>query len=118
MRDNVLLLIVAGLLVCTTTSYADSSKTSVFQGTEDEVFNAAVLAVQSKWHIVFLDRPSKTFSFEKSAKLGADQHCGVVVKGEADGVHVTLTSNWGVGGLAPQLFKAIQDELAEHKQPH
>ena len=91
-----------------------------------QVFNAAVKAVQSKWHITLLDRETETMSFDANSGLACSASFEELPG--SSGVRVTLVSHaqngavgtFGMNGrIAKQLFKGIQDELSKQtKQPH
>ena len=117
-------LIVVLLVVCSVVLNAANQKTAVFQGTTDEVFNAAVKVAQVNWVISFMDRPTLTFSFPVPPTFASNGLlCGVSMEKESDGVHVTMHLQCGASHradkVAAQFFKDVQDELAKlAKQKH
>jgi len=128
MRWKLFLLVVIIVMTCSATLNAGSGKSEseTFQGTISQVFNAAVKAVQSKWHITLLDRETETMSFDANSGLACSASFEELPG--TSGVRVTLVSHaqngavgtFGMNGrIAKQLFKGIQDELSKQtKQPH
>ena len=121
MRWKLFLLVVTIVMMCSTTLNAANSKTATFQGTVDQVFNAAVKAAQSKWRVTFLDRETKTLTFDGNSEL--DCNIAVEEMPDSSGVRVTWTAHrksggttWGTTHIAEQFFKAIEEQLSKTKQ--
>jgi hypothetical protein len=98
-------------------------KEATFEGTPEEVFNAAVLAAQKNWTVTATDRPTMTLSFTTGTSLrtwGMD--CSVVLT-PVDGGKVKVIVRtqkkaqlyaWNVGNsIADKFFAGLEQELTK-----
>lgn len=102
-----------------------SPKVATFDGSPDEVFNAAVLAAQKDWKVTQTDRATRTLSFVTRVSVrtwGMD--CTVLITEIPGGkTQVTLRTvmkyqiyAWGAGdSIAKEYFATIEDELSKAK---
>jgi len=101
---------------------AHSPKTATFEGTIDEVFDAAVKVAQADWSVSYADRKTGTLSFTTGTSLTSNgMECSVILE-EVPGTQVRATVKtqkkngqiyaWGVGDrIASKLFDGMGDEL-------
>jgi NADH dehydrogenase FAD-containing subunit len=99
------------------------AKVQVFDGSVDQVFNAAVKAIEKNWKKVkSTDLKTGTIQFHTGVSPSTwGEDCTALLRDLGNGkVEVSLKSTnsaqlyaWGVGGrIAQKLFKSIQEELS------
>jgi hypothetical protein len=104
---------------------AHDGKAYIFDGTPDEVFNAAVKVIQADWAVSYADRQTMTLSFTTGTSAttwGMD--CSAVLEQVSPGqIKMTIKAQkkhqlyaFGVGDrIASKLFKGMEAELASHR---
>jgi hypothetical protein len=117
-------ILVLALLIslCSAALFA-AGKQTIIEGTQKEVFTAALKAAQANWAVTFADRQAAMISFNTGTSLTSNgMECGVRFQAmDAGHVQVTVRTQkkngqiiaWGVGDrIADKLFKALRNELA------
>jgi hypothetical protein len=117
---------VLALFLLTSTAIAHAGKTATYEGTIDEVFDAAVKVAQSNWSVTYADRKTGTFSFNTGTSLTSNgMECSAILE-EVPGTRVRVTLKtqkkngqviaWGVGDrIASKLFNGIGDEIGKQR---
>ena len=120
--SKLLALILASLIVFCLPAIAHSPKTATFDGSLDEVFDAAVRTAQSDWSVTFADRKTGTISFATGTSFTSNgMECSASLQPMGGRqVVVTLKTQkkngqiiaWGVGDrIASKFFEGIKSEL-------
>lgn len=120
---------VAGVLtlfLLASAAVAHAPKTATFEGSIDEVFDAAVKVAQANWSVSYADRKTGTLSFTTGTSLTSNgMECSAILE-EVPGTQVRVTLKtqkkngqiyaWGVGDrIASKLFNGIGDEIGKQR---
>src|ERR1022692_813928 len=82
---------VLALLLLGYTAVAHAPKTATFEGTIDEVFDAAVKVAQANWSVTYADRKTDTLSFNTGTSLTSNgMECSAILE-EVPGTQVRVT---------------------------
>jgi hypothetical protein len=114
--------IVCFLLLLSTAAVA-ATKTYTFEGSMEEVFDAAVKVAQTDWSVTFADRKTAMISFNTGMSLTSNgMECSAQLEPlEGGKVRISMKTQkkaqmyaWGVGDrIADKWFKGIDAEMVK-----